>query len=98
MARHSLRAPGLSSDPSGKLDPTPTSGQPQPRVSRLRRGVPLSELLGSDAPPPNTEHPLAGLSHSERQRHRLLKLAEVLVESAKRKAAAQASKGKDVVQ
>jgi hypothetical protein len=40
-------------------------------------------LVVSDEPPPNTDHPLASLSPSERQRQRLLKLAEILAEAAK---------------
>lgn len=56
------------------------------------------KLVVSDEPPPNTDHPLAGLSPSERQRQRLLKLAEILAEAAKRKAAEQAVNGKEGVQ
>lgn len=98
MARHSRPAQGLSKDQSSTAHTASSSVQPQPRVSRTRRSVQPVRLVVSDEPPPNTDHPLAGLSPSERQRQRLLKLAEILAEAAKRKAAEQAAKGKEGVQ
>lgn len=92
MAKNLRSAQGLLRDQSTKGD---LSAQPKSRVRRSRRNIQSVELVFSDAPPPNTDHPLAGLSHSERQSQRLLKLAEILAEAATRQAAEKAIKGKE---
>lgn len=60
------------------------------------------KLVVSDEPPPNTDHPLAGLSSSERHQQWLFKMAELLAETAQRRAeqmaAEQAAKVKEGAQ
>lgn len=98
MAKRDFPAEGFENNQPGNLNPALPSDQPQPRVSRTRRSVPSVEVVVSDALAPNSDHPLAGLSRSERQHQRLLKLAEILAEEAKRKAAEQVSKGEEEIQ
>lgn len=87
MRQDSHLGRGLSKEHST----APISRRSQSRVATTRRSVQPVKLVVADEPPLNADHPLARLSPSERQRQRLLKLAEVLAEAAKRKAAEQAA-------
>ena len=68
-----------------------------PRVTRSKRRVASVELVLSDDPAPNNDHPLASLSPSDRDRHRLLKLAEILAQVAARRAVRPTFNGKEAV-
>jgi hypothetical protein len=55
-----------------------------------------SEVILADADlAPNKQHPLANLKTSERECQRLIRLAEILAEAAKRRADEQANSGKE---
>lgn len=68
-----------------------------PRVTRSKRRVASVEIVFSDDPIPNSDHPLASLSPLDRHRHRLLKLAEILAQAAARRATRLTSYGKEAV-
>lgn len=92
VAKNLRSAQGSSSDQSCKRD---HSAKPKSRVRRSRRSIQSVEFVFSDTPPSNTDHPLAGLSHSERQSQRLLKLAEILAGAATRQAEEKATNEKE---
>jgi hypothetical protein len=55
------------------------------------------ELVFSNAPIQNDEHPLANLNPAERDQQRIQKLAEILAQAAARRAQRLCSNGKEVV-
>lgn len=68
-----------------------------PRVTRSKRGVASVELVFSDDAAPNNDHPLVSLSSSDRQRLRLIKLAEILAQVAVRREKQLTTNGKEAV-
>lgn len=88
---------GLSNDRPNKSSKPAGSMPAQPRVTRSKRRAASVELVFSDDPTPNNDHPLASLSHLDRERHRRLKLAEILAQAASRWARQQISNGKEGV-
>lgn len=79
----------LSSKPNHGLAGSPSGSSPKNR--RLLKPV---ELVVSEEPVANVDHPLVGLDPLERKRQRLSRLAEILAAAARRIAADQAAKGK----
>jgi hypothetical protein len=83
------------SDQSGPSNVPSCSQKPKPRVRTSRRSLLPAEVVMSDDPPSNGDHPLGGLSRSERRCQRLLKLAQIVAETAKRQAIEQTSNEKE---
>lgn len=92
---HKFSVVGPSRDQSTKSSNSLGFIPTLPRVSKLKRRETSLELVLSDEPSPNCDHPLASLSSADRQRQRLLKLAEILAHAAARRAARLASSGKE---
>ncbi len=67
------------------------------RVTSSTRRKAAVELVFSDDPIQNDDHPLANLNPAERDQQRVQKLAEILAEAAARRAQRLCSNGKEVV-
>ena len=93
----SLFGVGPTRDRTSKTSGSAGFTSPQTGVTRSKRRVASVELVFSDDLPPNNDHPLANLSPEDRQRHRLLKLAEIIAQAAARRATRQTSNKKETV-
>jgi len=72
-------------------------GSPQNGVMKSKRRAVSVEVTFSDDLSSNDDHPLINLCPEDRHRHRLLKLAEILAQAARRRAEQQASRMKEAV-
>lgn len=90
---------GLGSTDSQPNITSPAAGvgPPQIGVAKSKRRAGPVELAFSDDLETNNDHPLAKLCPEDRQRHRRLKLAEILAQAAARWARRQISNGKEGV-